>query len=84
MAIPEFVLRKLVVPGSLKKQGSGFSFIINNTFAPATITRFELFNFNTLIPGESVAFSSSITPVQKASEITPENPILTPVGIEIL
>ncbi|PKN99856.1 MAG: hypothetical protein CVU42_05780 [Chloroflexi bacterium HGW-Chloroflexi-4] len=84
MAIPEFVLRKLVVPGSLKKQSSGFSFIINNTFAPATITRFELFNFSTPIPGDSVTFSSNITPTQKASEITPENPILTPVGVEIL
>ena len=84
MAIPEFVLRKLVVPGSLKKQGSGFCFIINNTFAPATITRFELLNFNTIIPGDAVTFSSNLNPAQKASEITPENPILTPVGVEIL
>jgi alpha-N-arabinofuranosidase len=84
MAIPEFVLRKLVVPGSLKKKDNGFSFIINNTFAPATITRFELLNFNKPIPGESVTFSSTISPTQKASEISSENPILTPVGVEIL
>ena len=37
MIIPEFVLRKLFVKGSLKKDGEGFSFCINNTFAPATL-----------------------------------------------
>ena len=83
MAIPEFVLCKLVVPGSLKKQGTGFSFILNNTFAPATINRFELVNQNHLIPPESVTFTSSGLPSQKGSEISPENPLLTPVGVEI-
>lgn len=84
MAIPEFVLRKLVVPGSLKKQGSGFSFIINNTFAPATINRFDLYINNVKISGDLVTFLSSVSPAQKATQITPENPILTPVGVEIL
>lgn len=84
MAIPEFVLRKLVVPGSLKKQGSGFSFILNNSFAPATITKFELLNNSISIPADSVTFSTPGKPVQKGSQITPENPLLTPVGVEIL
>jgi alpha-L-arabinofuranosidase len=84
MAIPEFVLRKLVLPGSLKKQGNGFSFIINNTFAPATINRFELLSNNVLIPPETVSFSTPDKPAQKGSEITAENPLLTPVGVEIL
>ena len=37
MVIPEFILRKLFVKGSLKKGDVGFSFCINNTFAPATL-----------------------------------------------
>ena len=84
MAIPEFVLRKLVVPGSLKKTGSGFSFILLNTFAPATITKFELINKVNPIPAQSITFSSSVSPAQKAEKITAENPVLTPVGVEIL
>lgn len=84
MAIPEFVLRKLIVPGSLKKQGSGFSFILNNTFAPATITKFELLNNNITIPADSVSFSTPGKPAQKGSQISIENPLLTPVGVEIL
>jgi alpha-N-arabinofuranosidase len=84
MAIPEFVLRKLVVPGSIKKSGNGFSFIILNTFAPATITKFELINKVNPIPAQSITFSSSVSPAQKADKITAENPVLTPVGVEIL
>ncbi|KAF0110766.1 MAG: alpha-N-arabinofuranosidase [Chloroflexi bacterium] len=84
MAIPEFVLRKLVVQGSLKKKGSGFSFILNNTFAPATIQRIELFVGDSKIPPQSIVFSTSDMPTRTADEIVPENPIFTPVGLEIL
>ncbi len=83
MAIPEFILRKLVVPGSLKKKGSGFTFIINNTFAPATIQKFELLNDGSLIPPVSISFSTANTETQKGSHINSENPLLTPVGVEI-
>lgn len=83
MAIPEFVLRKLVLPGSLKKQGTGFTFILNNTFAPATINRFELINNNVPVAGDSISFSAPNIQPTLASQITPENPILTPVGVEI-
>lgn len=41
-AVPEFMLRKLYVPGSLKREPDGFSFALKNTFAPATITGFGL------------------------------------------
>ncbi len=36
-AIPEFVLRKLYIPDSLKAMEGGFSFELNNTFAPVTL-----------------------------------------------
>ncbi len=69
MAIPEFILRKLVVPGSLKKKGNGFTFIINNTFAPATIQKFELLNDDTLIKPETISFSTPDSETKKASQI---------------
>ncbi len=84
MAIPEFVLRKLVVPGSLKKSGTGFSFILNNTFAPATITKFEMMNNLSTIPTDSISIATPGKPIQKGTEINVENPLLTPVGVEIL
>jgi len=84
MAIPEFVLRKLVLPGSLKKSGTGFSFIIKNTFAPATITKFDLINNNLPVPASAVTITSSDAPTQKGENVTLENPLLTPVGVEIL
>jgi hypothetical protein len=34
MAIPEFILRKLYVQGSFQTSAGGFSFALNNTFAP--------------------------------------------------
>jgi hypothetical protein len=36
-AVPEFILRKLFVQGSLQAHEDGFSFVLNNTFAPATV-----------------------------------------------
>ena len=38
MAIPEFILHKLFVQGSLQIPAKGFAFALNNTFAPATLT----------------------------------------------
>ena len=37
-AIPEFVLRKLYIPGSLKAWEGGFELQLNNTLAPVTLT----------------------------------------------
>jgi hypothetical protein len=84
MSIPEFVLRKLVLPGSLKRTPSGFKFIIHNTFAPATITRFGLtIDDNVIDPSQITMYETGGT-AKKASECTPENPLLLPVNIDIL
>ena len=84
MSIPEFVLRKLVLPGSLKRTPSGFKFIIHNTFAPATITRFGLtIDDNVIDPSQITMYETGGT-AKKASECTPENPLLLPVNIDTL
>ena len=41
-AVPEFILRKLYYPGSLKQQEGSFSFALNNTFASGTLLGFGL------------------------------------------
>ena len=84
MSIPEFVLRKLVLPGSLKRTPSGFKFIIHNTFAPATITRFGLTIDGNAIDPSQITMCETGGTVKHALECTSENPLLIPVNIDIL
>jgi alpha-N-arabinofuranosidase len=84
MSIPEFVLRKLVVPGSLKRTPSGFTFVILNTFGPATITRFGLTIDGTGIDPSQITMYETGGIAKKASDCTPENPLLLPVNIDIV
>ena len=83
MAIPEFILRKLIVPGSLQSTAKGFQFILLNTFAPATITSFGLKVGELIVQPESIFISSDAFDPITALEISSEKPMLTPVGVAI-
>jgi alpha-N-arabinofuranosidase len=83
MAIPEFILRKLIVPGSLRSIGTGFQFILLDTFAPATITSFKLIVGQKEIPASSISFSSPGINIGSAEAINKENPLLATVGTEV-
>jgi beta-fructofuranosidase len=41
-AVPEFILRRLYVPGSLKAEGEAFAFEMNNTLAAVTLQGIDL------------------------------------------
>ena len=84
MAIPEFILRKLILPGSLKRTPSGFSFILRNTFAPATITQFHVLNDGVEIPSSQISIKEENKFPITADLCTIENPLLTPVNVDIL
>ena len=83
MSIPEFILRKLVLPGSLKRTPSGFVFILHNTFAPATINRIQVFNGSEEIPPSQITINETGKPTLTASICSPENPLLAPVNVDI-
>lgn len=83
MAIPEFILRKLIVPGSLKPNGNGFQFILLNTFAPATITQFSLKVAEVTIPAEKIKISSDAFETTTPTNISEISPMLTPIGVGI-
>lgn len=84
MAIPEFVLKKLVVPGSFRFDNNEFSFKLLNTFAPATINRFRVLMGSEPVSESDVSISSKeMTPIT-CENISPESPIILPVGIEVL
>ena len=71
MSIPEFILRKLVLPGSLKRTPSGFAFILHNTFAPATITKIQIFNGGEEISPSQITMYEAGKPTMYCSRLQP-------------
>jgi alpha-L-arabinofuranosidase len=81
MVIPEFILRKLFVKGSLKKEGVGFSFSISNTFAPATLLSVGLDVDGNAIDTSKLAMGPEEGELTAAEKITPDNPLPLSVGV---
>ncbi len=84
MSIPEFILKKLIVPGSFKTHPKGFSFRILNSFASATVTRFHIFVADHQIPDDQITISSTNNLSLNCSEISTETPMILAVGSEFL
>ena len=84
MAIPEFILRKMIVPDSLKPHSNGFSFGILNSFAPAVITRFQIFVGDRQVPEKSISLTTAELPTVTSDLIQPDNPMPLPVSKEII
>lgn len=83
MSVPEFILKKMIVPGSFKSTVNRFSFKIMNSFAAATISRFNIVVGDVSVPTEDVKISSGQHPPITGDVITPDNQLLLPVGLEI-
>lgn len=81
-AVPEFILRKLYVKGSLQSEEDGFSFRLLNTFAPATFIDFAVEVDSKLIAGEHILLRAEGGSERLASEITPEAAFPFSVGVE--
>jgi alpha-N-arabinofuranosidase len=81
MAIPEFLLRKLYVQGSLKTSEDGFSFALRNTFAPATVTRFQLTVDGHPVPDEKLMIQAGDSRPCSAAVISTEVPLAFSVGL---
>jgi alpha-N-arabinofuranosidase len=73
-AVPEFILRKLYVQGSLKAQADGFSFALNNSFAPATVTGFQLSVDGSPAPPGGVSIQAEEGPPRLLASIIPQSP----------
>ncbi len=83
MAIPEFILNKLILPGSLKIHSKGFSFIIFNNFAAAVLTRFRIFVGNKQVPDDQISVTLANGEFIHGTDIQPDHPMTMPVGVEI-
>jgi hypothetical protein len=74
MAIPEFILRKLYVPGSFQSDAQGFSFALNNTFAPAALTGIALKVDRQPVPPGRLTLQAGEDGPRLATEISMEVP----------
>jgi hypothetical protein len=81
MAIPEFILRKLYVPGGLQTDAQGFSFALNNTFAPAALTGKALEVDGQSVPLDGLTLQVGEDEPRLATEISAEAPCPLPVGV---
>ena len=83
MSIPEFILRKLYVPGSFRSDAGGFSFALNNTFAPATLTGIALAVDGRPVLPERLTVQGGEGEPRAATDITPGTPFPLSVGVVI-
>ena len=81
-SVPEFILRKLYVPDSLTAHSGGFSFALNNSFAPATVTGFRLDVDGAPVPADRLRIQAGGGEARLAAEITPESP--QPFSVNVL
>ncbi|HPH97082.1 MAG TPA: glycoside hydrolase family 32 protein [Anaerolineaceae bacterium] len=80
-AIPEFVLRKLFVPGSLAPCGSGFKFEMNNTFAPVTLLGLGISADEKSADVQSITLSLPGHEAVPAAAIHEQQPFSLPVNV---
>ncbi len=83
MAIPEFVLRKLYVQGSLQAQPDGCAFALRNTFAPGTIIGLDLEVDGSSVPATGLTLQTENEAPRPAATISPDNPFPWPVGTTV-
>lgn len=79
--IPEMVLRRMVVAGSLSLSGSGFKFDLRNNLAPATVAAFRLTVGENEIAQERIYLSLAGQAGLYASQITAETPFQLPMNV---
>jgi hydroxymethylglutaryl-CoA reductase (NADPH) len=79
-AIPPFVLRKLYVKGSLRKEAGGFSLELRNSIAPGTITAIAGLELDYQVVDTSrVSVAVPGGNVRPASEISEQAPLHFPI-----
>ena len=82
-AIPEFILKKLIVQNSFKRTSAGFSFIIRNSFAPGNLTTFSILSDGKIIDPERVTLKGEGQEIRKSSTLRKENPFPLAMGLSV-
>ncbi len=82
-AVPEFLLRRLLIKDSLKTTPDGFSFAMLNRVAPATITAFQLKASGVDVPPRQLVIQAGGEPARSAEGISPAAPFNLPVNTRV-
>ncbi len=83
MAIPEFILRKMLVPNSYHYDRSRFRFMIENNYAAGTITTLKLIADGLEIPSNQVEYRVTGQSPKNAGHISTSSPAPIPTGVQI-
>ncbi len=83
MPIPEFLIRRLYVEGSYKRDNDGFSFSLENPFIEAHILSLALISEGKSIQPEKIQIHFPEISRFSASEISASKPFIFPVGVQI-
>jgi hypothetical protein len=78
--VPEFLLRKLFVPGSFKKLADGFSFQLNNTLLSVTVAGLQVSADETAVAPENLFLHFEGEGERVSKEITHEAPLPLPLA----
>lgn len=81
--LPDFIARKLFVAGSLKQDGEGFVFTLNNSFAPVVVYRFELLADDRPISIERVTLEAQGRPLLQGDQISSQAPMPFSINLPI-
>ncbi|MRR30052.1 hypothetical protein EG834_06980, partial [bacterium] len=84
MPIPEFILKKMIVPCSYHYGEGRFSFSLNNTYASGTITRLKVFADGVEISSNLVQYEAAGHPPTSAGNISLVNPAPISTGVRII
>jgi hypothetical protein len=83
-AIPPVILKKLYVKGSLRAEGDGFVFSLQNNIAPGVIHGFKGLTLDgKAVPMEQVSIVQPDGTVVPAGAISEQSPLLFPLGATV-
>jgi len=82
--LPDFIVRKLYVKDSLKKQESGIVFTLNNSFAPVVIQAFSLRLDDHLVDDSLVSLTPENHPTRFGDSISLQSPFPFPLNLPIV
>ncbi len=83
MAIPDFLIQRLVVPNSFQLQSNGFSFSIQNNLIDAHIFSMRLIVVGKEIPPENVWIQKSETEKNHSGQINRNKPFIFSAGSQV-
>jgi beta-fructofuranosidase len=80
---PEFLLRKLYVSGSLASLMDGFSFILNDTLIPVTITGFNIWADGEIVTPECLSLRIEGSEEIKSTNISEQHPLQLELNVPL-